>query len=114
MDAVEIKGDDYSVTYDPVASRMTFEGILRLPDYSPIKQVLDGIVALSPEEVSLDLRGLKFLNSLGIYTLLGFVIKVRDQATSRIVVYGSAGFPWQGRSLKDLKRLMPELRLEWA
>jgi len=40
------------------------------------------------------------------------VIKVRQQKNIQIAVKGSNRIPWQGKSLKNLQRLMPSLQLE--
>ena len=42
-----------------------------------------------------------------------FVIKVRQKKNVTILVIGSQGIPWQGKSLTNLQRLMPNLTLEW-
>jgi hypothetical protein len=87
--------------------------LLGVADYDPVKQLLDDVVALAPETLILDVRQLKFLNSLRTYLLLGFVIKMRDQTASQIIVRGAEASSWQKRSFQDLQRLMPRLQLEW-
>jgi hypothetical protein len=42
------------------------------------------------------------------------VIKVRQQGNIQMVLQGSKNIPWQGKSLKNLQRLMPSLQLELA
>lgn len=114
---MEINGDMYSVAYDPATTTVTFKGNVRLlgvSDYDPIKQLLDDVVALAPETLTLDLLQLKFLNSLGTYLLLGFVIKMRDQTDSRVIMRGMEVSSWQKRSFQDLERLMPRLQVEWV
>lgn len=76
-------------------------------------QLLDQLIDKQPQIITLDLRKLESLNSSGINILSRFVIKVRQQKTIQIVVQGSQAIPWQGRSLKNLQRLMPSLQLEW-
>lgn len=114
MDAVEIKGEEYCVTYDPATGTAVFQGLLRMSRYEQIRQLLDGIVANAPRAVTLDLRRLKFLNSHGINMLFGFVIGLRELPGVHVTVVGTTGFPWQGRTLKDLKKLMPALELGWV
>lgn len=116
-DPFEIKDQDYSVQYDPKTQTVTFQGELQLSgmdDYTPIIALLDDAVAQEPLALTLDLRGLEFLNSSGINMLLRLVIKVRDQTTMQLIVQGSEKVSWQSRSLQTLKRLMPrlDLRLE--
>jgi hypothetical protein len=111
----EITGDEYSVVYDPEAAAITLEGSLRLQgidEYEPITRLLDRLGEHERTELTLNLQDLKFLNSSGINILCRFVIKMRKQGTHQITVLGSNHFPWQGKSLKNLERLMPGLKLE--
>ena len=62
--------------------------------------------------ITLQLKNLQFLNSSGINTLSKFVIRVRNEKQSEVLVQGTEKFPWQSKSLRNLQRLMPELRLE--
>ncbi|NET54260.1 MAG: hypothetical protein F6K09_38340, partial [Merismopedia sp. SIO2A8] len=64
-----------------------------------------------PKVITLDLKKLEFLNSSGISMLSKFVINVRKKNASQIQVKGSTSIPWQSKSLKNLKRLMPKLEL---
>jgi hypothetical protein len=113
---MEIKGDNYHVVYDPANASFTLQGFLRLrgmSEYAPIMQLLDGVVAAAPETVTLNLQDLRFLNSSGINMLFRFVINMRDQTSSQVVVHGSSQIPWQLKSLRNLQRLMPELQLNF-
>ena len=58
------------------------------------------------------MRELQFLNSSGINTLSKFILQVRKHNVSQVVVQGSARFPWQEKSLKNLQRLLPALQLD--
>jgi hypothetical protein len=111
---VKVKGDGYCVGYDETTEVVTFEGVLRLRDveqYDPIEKLLDEARGSAPQVLTLDLRALKFLNSAGITVLFRFVIKMSQQATSKVIVRGADGVPWQGRSLPNMEKLMPELQL---
>lgn len=117
MQAMEVNGEAYHVAYDPMTTTIAFQGTLRLrgaAEYSPIKQLLDEVAQTASEVITLDLRELRFLNSAGINMLCGFVIEMREQVTSQIVVRGSAEILWQNRSLRNLEKLMPELQLDLA
>ncbi len=112
---MQVRGEGYSVAYDPATATVTFQGTLRLrgaAEYAPIVQLLDEVVAAAPETITLNLAALRFLNSAGINVLFKFVIKVREQGDSQVLVRASSQVPWQGKSLKNLQRLMPALRLE--
>lgn len=112
---MEIKTDDYNVRYDPETSTVTCKGSFRLggvQEYSPIAQLLNDAAAQKPAVLTLDLRELEFLNSSGINVLSKFVISVRQQGGIQLVVKGSKKIPWQGKSLVNLQRLLPSLKLE--
>jgi hypothetical protein len=111
---VKVKGDGYCVSYDETTGVVTFEGVLRLRDveqYDPIDKLLDEARDSAPRALTLDVRALRFLNSAGITVLFRFVLKMRLQATSQVVVRGADGVPWQGRSLPNMEKLMPGLQL---
>lgn len=110
-----ISGDDYSVEFDPATGCVNISGSLRLgglPEYAPVTQLLNRAMD-ECDTLTLDLTDLEFLNSSGIAALSKFVINVRDQASCRLVIRGNKGVPWQGKSLNNLKRLMPNLELEF-
>ena len=111
---MEIKGSNYRVAYAPETATITCQGELELQQagYSPIIQLFNEVVDQKPETITLQLLELKYLNSSGINALCKLVIKVRSQKTSQMVVRGTRQFPWQTRSLKNLQRWMPGLKLE--
>lgn len=112
---MEIKTEDYQICYDPETKTVIWQGLLQLSDmdeYAPIVDLLDGAAHSEPLTLRLDLRGLEFLNSSGINMLSRFVIKVRQRQDACVIVQGSKKITWQGKSLKNLQRLMPSLQLE--
>lgn len=112
---MEIKTTDYSIGYDPTTATVSCQGSLRLSgmeEYAPIVQLLNGVADSDPPKITLNLRELEFLNSSGINVLSKFAIKVRQKGSIQMVVQGSNNVPWQGKSLKNLQRLMPSLQLE--
>ena len=62
--------------------------------------------------MTLDLRGLEFLNSSGIAMLSKFTIEIRNRKTVDLSVVGSKAVSWQGKSLINLCKLMPTLRMD--
>ena len=112
---MEIKAEDYNIWYDKTTETVNFLGSLRLSgmeEYAPIVDLLNDIADRQPPTITLNLRELQFLNSSGINVLSKFVIKVRQKGTIQMVVQGSNHIPWQGKSLKNLQRLMPSLQLQ--
>ncbi|MGE5548703.1 MAG: slr1659 superfamily regulator [Solirubrobacterales bacterium] len=110
-----ITGETFSVDWDADNRAAALKGILRLnglDEYAPIAQFLSNAV---PEgSMTLDLRQLAFLNSSGIAMLSKFVIEVRNRKTVDLTVLGSKDVSWQGKSLVNLCKLMPSLRMEIA
>ncbi len=112
----EIKGEDYAVSYNSDTHTIICMGSLRLAgkeEYAPITELLDSILIDCPLSIIMDLSHLQFLNSSGINILSKFVIQVRQQECVQLTVRGAINIPWQGKSLKNLQRLMPNLQLEW-
>ena len=112
---MEIKTEDYNIIYDETSHNVVFDGSLRLnggEEYASICELLDSIAQQEPEKIVLDLTNLSFLNSSGISILSKFVIKVRKSKNIQMLVIGAKKNPWQGKSLKNLQRLMPSLKLE--
>ncbi len=113
---MEIKTEDYSVFYDLDKTTIICQGSLRLnglEEYAAILQLFSEAVEREPAELTLDLQNLKFLNSSGISMLSKFIIEVRKRKNIQIVAIGSKEIPWQSKSLKNLQRLMPSLKLDF-
>lgn len=116
VETVEIKTDDYRVWYEAAAATVFFRGFLRLPgmpEYEPVMNLLLDAIAQSPH-LTLNLQELEFLNSSGISMLSMFVVKVRNQGTAELVLHGSNKVLWQTKSLRNLQRLMPSLKLVYG
>ncbi len=108
-----IETEDYRVYYKAEAGTVFLEGFLRLDGIKAYQSIMDLLLgAADGEKCIVDLHQLEFLNSSGISMLSMFVVKVRDRGTTRLSFRGSEGILWQTRSLKNLKRLMPELTIE--
>ena len=111
----EIKGTDFAVQYDPDATKVDFSGLLSLggaKEYAPINDLLNKIVDEEPAEMTLDLRKLEFLNSSGISMLSKFVLGLRKKKGTQLIILGSEDMPWQGKSLKNLQKFLPSLKLQ--
>ena len=112
---MEIQANDYRIGYDLAEATVTCQGSLRLSgmeEYEPIIQFLNDVAETEPPQIVLDLRQLQFLNSSGINMLSKFAIKVRQKGNIQMLIKGSKQIPWQGKSLRNLVRLMPTLQLE--
>ncbi|MEG4573982.1 hypothetical protein QUA56_14985 [Microcoleus sp. N3A4] len=115
MGIQEIKGEDYCIQYDRESVTVTFQGELSLggpAEYAPIIELLDEVANPEPPAITLNLKKLEFVNSSGINMLSKFVISVRKKKTIQLLVLGSNDVPWQQKSLKNLEKLLPTLKLE--
>ena len=115
MEIQEFKTEEYQVKYDSDTTTIILVGSLRLNDLdesNPIVQLLNDVLALQPDTITLNLQALQYLNSSGINMLSKFVIQVRRIKTVSLIVLASSKIPWQSKSLKNLQRLMPTLQLE--
>ena len=112
----EIQADPYSCQYDPETATFRWDGVVRLgqiEDYEPIGKLLEDALNKDPSRLTLDLTKLNFLNSSGINFLAQFTLKVRERKDFQLVVKASKDIPWQGKSLKNLKKIMDSVQLEW-
>jgi hypothetical protein len=112
---MEINGDSYKVCGDSHLATVDFIGSLRLSgmeEYAPIVQLLHEVASSQVSNMTLNLKQLQFLNSSGISMLSKFVIEMRKKNTIQMIVIGSNDIPWQGKSLKNLQKLMPKLTLQ--
>lgn len=113
--AMNIKTETHNIIYDQNEHSIIFQGSLRLngtEDYASISELLNNVVETEPPKIILNLQELQFLNSSGISMLSKFVINVRKRKNIQMAVIGAKNIPWQGKSLKNLQRLMPSLTIE--
>ncbi|MEA5511390.1 STAS domain-containing protein [Crocosphaera sp. UHCC 0190] len=115
MTEQEIKGEDYRIFCDYETTIIKFEGDLSLEgvkEYQPIIELLENVASNASQQITLDLKELSFLNSSGISMLSKFVLSFRNNNQIQLVILGSDEMPWQKKSLKNLKKLLPNLTLE--
>ncbi len=111
----EIKGQDYLVELEGENAVVKFSGELSLggaTEYSPIKELLEQVAENEPENMTIDLQKLSFLNSSGISMLSKFVISLRKKKNIQLIILGSEDISWQKKSLKNLQKFLPGLKLE--
>jgi hypothetical protein len=112
---MELKGEDYLVSYNESRDAIEFFGTIRLrdsSDYSSISEMLESAHAKAAAELLLDFRNLNFLNSAGINTISKFVITARQADTVALKVLGNSEISWQQKSLKNLQKLWPKVQIE--
>ena len=117
MTITELREDDYCIHYDSSVTTTTvyFEGKLSLRDpseYSSISNLLENVVNSKPEDLTLNLQKLEFLNSSGIRVLSKFVHQLnKSNIDIKLTVLGSEEVSWQTKSLPNLRKFMPTLVL---
>ncbi|BAQ66643.1 slr1659 superfamily regulator [Geminocystis sp. NIES-3709] len=115
MENQTVKGDDYLIELYPQNMTVKFAGELSLggpQEYAPIKDLLELTTENDPENITIDLKELSFLNSSGISMLSKFVIGLRKNKRVQLIILGSEQIPWQKKSLKNLQKFLPGLKLE--
>jgi len=116
MAVQEIKGQEYVIEYNDSSHVISFRGTIRLQttdDYAPITNLLqEAHHAAGTGKITLDFRQLEFLNSSGINAICKFVIASRKADKVSIVVIGNQEIYWQQKSLSNLSKLWPKVRVD--
>ena len=110
---MQVQGDKYSISYQSETETVRCAGFLDLrgkDGYKDMADLFDEVAARSstPGKIMLDVRDLEFLNSSGITTIGGFVIKLRNKGDVQLVIQCSDKHSWQSRSMVGLQKLMPD------
>ena len=112
---MEVSGEDYRVFYNSTTATVACQGSLRLygtAGYSDIAELLNTVADQNPAILILDVRQLEFLNSSGLNTISKFIIRVRNNNVSKLIIKGTRQIPWQSKTLGSLQRLMTDLKVE--
>ncbi len=112
---MELRGEDYVITYVESRSAVEFFGSLRLRDsmdYKPLTEMLETAHRNAKDAMIMDFRNLQFLNSAGINTISRFVITARTANTTLLRVLGNTEISWQQKSLGNLQKLWAKVSIE--
>lgn len=114
---MEIKTDKHRIRYNAEQALIICEGSLMLngaPAYEPILDLMKQAAEQQQQELAIDIRELKFLNSSGINMMTKFVMYVSDikmlDLKIKCIVYEKVA--WQKKLAINLQRLMPELLIQ--
>lgn len=113
---MEIKTDDFWVEYQASIYTIFLGGEMRLggvTEYTRITELLNNILQENPPKLTLNLEKLQFLNSSGITVISKFVIQIRKKGNLNLFVQGSEDIYWQKQSLNNLKKLLPDIKIEY-
>lgn len=116
MNHEPIIGENYRIEYHCDTTTINFQGVLRLAgmeEYEAIDDLLSKVAATNPAKMTLNFEALEFLNSSGFSVLSKFAIAMRKQKVTEIIMVGSEDIAWQAKSFKNLKRLLPNLTVEF-
>jgi len=111
---IKLSDENYELAFDEAANIVKLNGVLRLNGVAEYQPITDFLMKACDAggQMTLNLQGLEFLNSSGIATFSKFILHARGCDGLKLNVVGSKSIPWQGKSLVNLRRLMPALELE--
>ncbi len=116
----KIEAEKYTVISQPDSGVVIFQGALRLgnvEEYQSIlallEETLANIFKQKLSQITIDLRELEFLNSSGIHTFSKFFLKAQNEGCE-VIIKASNKIPWQSRMLKNIRRVIPGLQLEFS
>ena len=110
-----IVGEHHRALFDPAQGVARIEGSFRLNGLEEYRPLMQALLQLCEQcdQVTLDLRALDFLNSSGIAMLSKFALEMRARDALKLSILASDSIPWQGKSLKNIQRLLPTLELRF-
>lgn len=107
---MEVKTNDFHAWSE--GTEIHLEGTMRLAGseaYAPIYALMIDVLDRATPSVTMNLSNLEYLNSSGINMIAKFTIEIRKRENIHLIIKGSDQIPWQKKSLRNLKKLLPEL-----
>jgi len=115
---MEIVSKKYRLTYEASTAKVSCYGSLFLngsKEYEPLLNLLKEAANQQPENLALDLRGLEFLNSSGINTIMQFVTYVGNTKSShfKFTVLVNENNLFHRKLSVNLQRLFSNLQVKF-
>ncbi|WCL50316.1 slr1659 superfamily regulator [Leptospira sp. GIMC2001] len=113
---MEVKTDEYAASFIEAENTVLMTGSMRLQNlaaYEEIKKILKDGLDRSQGQLTIDIRGLNFLNSSGITTISLFIIEARNKKTTPMRILGSAKISWQAKSAANFHKLWNEIIVDF-
>ena len=114
---MKVVGPTYTVSYDEPTVTVNFEGVLRLQNIEegePITRLLNELAATAPDVILLDFVQLQLMNSTGLNILIKFMLAMREQNTSKMMLRASEKHFWQRDLIRGLQKFVPGSELQWV
>lgn len=105
---MNITGERYTISYDPVDQQVNFEGYVRTVNKSDLQGILDYLLDLHGRldgTIRLNFRKMRYINSLGLRVLIDFLKHARNTEKMNVKLIGSKVITWEGKTLKSLASL---------
>jgi hypothetical protein len=112
----EIRNRYYQVIYDDCTGTIACNGTFQLGwagEDMAVTHLLDS-VADQHQSITLDLRGVEFLNADGFSALCRFVLKVHQKQTVQLTTLSSPHRPCQKPLMRMLRQCMPSMQMATA
>jgi len=110
----ELIAGDAVISFNEEDSTLRLKGSLRLPnmnEYEPIGQLMRESAEVVDGALTLDLKGLTYLNSSGITNLSLFVLHCKKNQNPMITILGDQSVSWQEKSLSNFKKLWNQVNI---
>jgi len=113
---IEIREPKYQVSYDEDQALVTLQGALLLNGVSAYEPILNLLKQAAgnheSRQITVDIRGLTFLNSSGINMMTKFIMYISDikKLKLTVIILSRKQVTWQERLTINLKRLMPSIQ----
>lgn len=108
---MEVQEQGAVVRFVAESATVQFVGLLRLPHlraYDNVARLLHEAAAQVGEELTLDFRELRFLNSSGLSAIGVFVVAMRKAGRPKLRMLGTKSNAWQQNSLRNFRMLWNE------